>query len=416
MILIYNKMKSVYYSIISIVAGIALTVSCNEDRIGQPPKDSIPPSPVFNVQVEELPGGAKITYELPNEQDISYVKGEFLFQGEKRDVRSSIYENSLIVEGLGSVEPVEITLYLVDHSENISEPVTKTFTPKRPPIETILESMKLVADFSGCNVAWENPLGVEIGLFFLAADDEGVLEEIDVLFTDAVKYNHTMRKKEGQFDTNERLFAVTVMDKWGNTSDTVYAILAPFFEKELDKKLFAEGNLPYDNTSVNNNRPLRNIWDGKTNVIWHTVAGTITISPQFFTINLGVEAKLSRFILWNRGESYYYGQFNPQFFEVWGARELKTEVPNEYWYEDWKNDWELLGDYEVVKPSGSPYGTVTADDKAIADAGFNFPFPLSSEPARYVRFVVKQTFMNALALHIAEITLFGSDGTEGADD
>jgi hypothetical protein len=411
-------MKSLYYRIISIAAGIALIVSCNEDRVGQPLNDSIPPSSVSNVQVEETPGGAKITYELPNEPDISYVKGEFLFQGEKRVVRSSIYENCLIVEGLGSIEPVEITIYMVDHSENVSEPVSKTFTPKKPPIESIFESVKLVADFSGCNVAWENPLGIEIGLFFFAADDDGVMEEVDILFTNAMKFNHTIRKKEGQFDTNERLFAVNIVDKWGNTSDTVYAIVTPFFEKELNKKLFLEVGLPYDNTSGSNSRFLKNIWDGSTSdaSIWHTIVGFVSVIPQFFTIDLGVEAKVSRFILWNRGGGYYYGQHNPQFFEVWGAKELKTGVPDEYWWEDWKNDWELLGDYEVVKPSGSPLGTVTADDRAFADAGFNFSFPLESEKARYLRFVVKQTFANTVALHIAEITIYGSDGSDNVDD
>jgi hypothetical protein len=91
---------------------------------------------------------------------------------------------------------------------------------------------------------------------------------------------------------------------------------------------------------------------------------------------------------------------------------LKTGVPDEYWWEDWKNDWKQLGDYEVMKPSGSALGTTTAEDRAIADAGFNFSFPLDSEQARYVRFVVKQTFSNTLALHIAGITIFGSDGLD----
>jgi hypothetical protein len=390
-------------------------MSCNEDKVGQPPQDSVPPSPVFNVQVEELPGGAMLMYELPNEPDISYVKGEFLFQGEKRVVRSSIYANYLIVEGLGSIEPVEITLYLVDHSENVSEPVTKTFTPQRPPIESILESVKLVPDFSGCNVSVENPLGIEIGVFFFAANDEGALEEMDVQFTPATNFVYTIRKKEGQFGTDERLFAVNIVDKWGNVSDTVKATVAPFFEKALDKTQFLEVGLPYDNTSVNNNRALRNIWDGNLSTIWHTVVGFVTVEPQFFTIDLGVEAKLSRFIFWERMETYYYNQHNPQFFEVWGTKELKTGEPEEYWYEDWKNDWELLGDYEVVKPSGSPLGTVTADDRAFADAGFNFSFPLSGETARYVRFVVKQTFMNTLALHAVEITFYGSDGSDDSN-
>jgi hypothetical protein len=177
----------------------------------------------------------------------------------------------------------------------------------------------------------------------------------------------------------------------------------------LDKGLFLEGNLPSDNTSINNNRPLRNIWDGNRNSIWHTIVGFVSEVPQLFTINLGVEVKLSRFILWERAETYYYGQHNPQFFEVWGTKELKTGVSDDsYWWDDWKADWELLGDYEVVKPSGSAYGTVTAEDRAFADAGFNFSFPLESQPAKYLRFVVKKTFANTLALHLNEIEIYGS--------
>jgi hypothetical protein len=404
-------MKKMYYKIIALITVITLIISCNDDRTVLVPKDSVPPSPISNVQVEETPGGAKITYELPKESDISYVKGEFLFQGKTRTVSSSIYENALIIEGLGSVEPVEVTLYLVDHSENLSEPVVKTFTPKRPPIETIFESIKFTPNFSGCNVSWENPLGIEIGLYLFAANDEGVLEEIDLIFRDFVEYEYTIRKKEGSFDTQERLFAVHIVDKWGNVSDTAYAVIAPFYEKMLDKEKFVDADLPYDNNSINNNRPLSNIWDTKTNVIWHTVVGYVNAVPQLFTIYLGVEAKLSRFVLFNRGESYYYSQHNPQLFEVWGAKELKTDMPDEYWWEDWKNDWELLGDYEVVKPSGSPFGTVTADDKAASDAGFSFPFPLESEQVRYLRFAVKKTFSNTLALHIAEISIYGDDGS-----
>ncbi|MDR2775402.1 MAG: DUF4959 domain-containing protein, partial [Tannerella sp.] len=209
-------MKKIYLILLMLMTGIWV-LSCNDDRVVQPANDNTPPPPISNVKVEAMPGGAKITYELPDEPDISYVKGEFMFQGEKRVIRSSIYENVLTVEGLGSVEPVDITIYLVDHSENVSEPVIKTFTPETPPIKTIFESLQFYPDFSGCNVSWENPLGIEIGLFFFAANDEGVLEEIDLIFRNGVKYDYTCRKKEGSFGTKERLFAVNIVDKWLNT-------------------------------------------------------------------------------------------------------------------------------------------------------------------------------------------------------
>ena len=74
---------------------LVFAFACEEERVGQNPVDNTPPSAVSNVQIEALPGGAKISYDLPNETDISYVICEYMFNGEKKVVRSSIYSNFL---------------------------------------------------------------------------------------------------------------------------------------------------------------------------------------------------------------------------------------------------------------------------------------------------------------------------------
>ena len=88
-------MKKIFFTIMALL--IVSITSCDEEKIGQTPTDNIPPQPISNVSVESLPGGAKISYELPQETDISYVKGEYLFQGERRITRASVYNNYMII-------------------------------------------------------------------------------------------------------------------------------------------------------------------------------------------------------------------------------------------------------------------------------------------------------------------------------
>ena len=309
-------MKKIFFTIMALL--IVSITSCDEEKIGQTPTDNIPPQPISNVSVESLPGGAKISYELPQETDISYVKGEYLFQGERRITRASVYNNYMIIEGLGNTNPVDITLYTVDHSENTSTPVKASFTPGIPPIHNIFTSMGLKADFGGINITWNNENKVEIGFTIYATNEKGIFEEGETFYT------------------NQKI-------------------------------------------------------------------------PLYFTIDLGVEATLSRFKLWHRLGNNVYKNHNIKTFEVWGSRNYKKGMQENYWSEEWKNDWELLGDYETFKPSGEDNPSVTNEDIAYAEAGFEFMVPIEKQRVRYVRFAMKSNWSGSNALHISEITFYGDD-------
>ena len=165
-----------------------------------------------------------------------------------------------------------------------------------------------------------------------------------------------------------------------------------------------------DNYTSHSGRPIENIWDNNLSVIWHTVPSAGFTPPQTFTIDLGLKAKLSRFMLWNRYD-YPYAQHNPRYFEVWGTKELSHGINDTYWSgTEWKKEWILLGDFEVIKPSGLPLGQVTDEDRAAERAGFEFIFESGAGEIRYVRFVVKETWARTAALHINEVSFFGDDG------
>src|SRR5690606_9117476 len=145
--------------------GIVIMTACKEEQIGQTAVDGTPPSAVKNVRVEPLPGGAKISYDLPDETDISYITCEYMFNNEKKVARSSIYNDYVTIEGLADIVPCDFTLYLVDHSENKSEPYTGSFTPLEPPFRSVFKTITLEPDFGGVVVRWQNESNALIGAF-----------------------------------------------------------------------------------------------------------------------------------------------------------------------------------------------------------------------------------------------------------
>ncbi|WP_298650261.1 DUF5000 domain-containing lipoprotein [uncultured Proteiniphilum sp.] len=395
-----------------VVVFLIFIFSCSEDKIGQNPTDNTPPPPVTNVRTEPIPGGANIFYDIPNEADISYVTCEYLFQGKKKISRASIYNDFVTVEGLPDISPCEYTLYLVDHNENKSAPYVSSFIPLEPPYQTIFKTLEMEPDFGGVVIRWRNEGNVMIGAFLLAMGDDGEWEEYDLAFSTLKEDKRSIRG----YNTDPRFFAVCLMDKFGNYTDTLKLEQVPLYEKELDKKLFKDGHLAGDNTTSHTSRPISNIWDGNISVIWHTVPDAGFTPPQTFTIDLGVEAQLSRIMLWNRQDGFTFAQHNVHYFEVWGTKELKYPINDvNYSTGPWRDDWILLGDFEQIKPSGLPLGQSNDEDLAATAAGSEFIFESGAGNIRYIRFVVKETWARTAALHIAEVSVFGDDGVRNGE-
>ena len=400
-------------------------LSCSELPIGQIATNKTPPSPLTNVDITPTYGGAYVTYTLPNEQDISYVKCEFTYNGKKRTVRSSIYKNHLEIDGLGDPEEIELKICVVNHSEVESKPHIEKFIPLEPPVSFILNSFRVEPSFGGIKIHWENPTRIMAGISFLAADDNGVLELKDMVFSSLPTGTKSLRG----FNTDLRTFAMSITDKYENEYDTVKFQVEPFYEVMIDKSLFKRVPLTGDNMTTHDNRPIEKIWDGiyfgGHYDIWHTIADAVANqglnNPQTFTIDLGVMAQLSRVVVYNRSgdnDMYAYDQHNLRRFDVWGTDQpMYTGVQGNYetstnpYYSDnsWKADWKLLAECEVIKPSGSPRGTNTPEDIAAHYAGFEFEFTQDVPKVRYIRFVVNETWSRTAALHICEIDVFGDD-------
>lgn len=355
------------------------------------------PGALTSATVKNLPGAAEITYSLPHDNNILYVKAEYEHQpGVKREVKTSYYTNQLTVDGFGDTLEHEVKLFVVNRSEQVSAPVAVKVKPLTPPVVSVFRSLAVTADFGGLRVAYTNEAKADVAIYTLAANGTGDMEQANVNYTTLPAGLYTMRG----FDSAARRFSFYVKDRYGNISDTLTGIFKPLYEKVLDKNLFRKVLL---NTDVGDDwgLPMENLWNGSYTGFWDMFHTQTKPFPMWFTFDMGITVKLSRITVWQRqtpAQDWIYNANNPKKFEIYGSN---NPDPDGGW-----NNWTLLLTHEIVKPSGLPLGQVTQDDIAAAAKGEELTVPLDKQPVRYIRIKVLETFTNS-AINIAELSIWG---------
>jgi hypothetical protein len=395
--------KIVFFACLLLAASI---YGCKDDVVGQPPTDSVAPAPITNPHAESLPGGAKISYDLPDDDDFLYVKAVYFINGVEKKTTATLYSKSLEVRGFGTTDPQTILLYSVDRSKNHSAPVEVTIHPDTAPVQLILQSMSMQRDFGGVLLTWKNEHKADVVIYVLAADSTGEVGIAEEVYTSSADGKFNLRG----FDSTERVFGVQIRDRWDNYSNTLMGTYTPLYEMKLDKLLWKRQSLPGDNNTQYDDGGwawIRLYDDMIGNQGWHTGQGQ---SPMYFTIDLGVTVKLSRYTLWHRLEGWEYTHHNPRKWKVYGSDSPNfSETSSAYWIDGgFTNDWYLLADCVSFKPSGDS-NPVTQEDRDYANEGFGFELPSDAPPVRYVRFHVAETWGGGDNLHISEISLWGQE-------
>lgn len=380
-------------------------ITCKEEPIGQYPVDHVPPQKVSNPVVANLKGGALITYTLPDEKDLLYVKAEYtLPNGQKKEMRTSSFTNSIRIVGFSRSVKAEVRLICVDRSRNESEPVICEIEPLDSPIFDVYNSLNVIASFGGLKLGWENLDKADVVVGVLLKNEENVYEPLDNFYTSVASGVGTVRGLPDE----EQDFGVFVRDIYDNYTDTLFLTLTPWKETELDKKLW-RGMTTCSLFTASQ-------WGGAITVLWDGVAvaegtgtyylNTTSSEKIYFTIDLGVTAKFSRFKFWGR-KDWYFNLHHPKEFEIWGTSDPVVANGDPC---SW-DGWELLTSGISEKPSGPDVlanDKLTTEDKALAAAGEEFEFPLEAPPARYIRFRTLRTWTDSQSSFIAELTFWGN--------
>jgi len=359
--------------------------------------DGVAPAPVTNGIVENLPGAATITYTLPNDLDLFYIKAQYTSkQGVVRETKATYYSNSITVVGFGDTDAYEVKLYTVDKGENVSTPLTVTVHPLKPSFLLVRDSIQILPDFGGINVAFKNNGRNNIAIVVLSVDSLGNFVPFNTFYTDLQKGDFTTRG----FPAVKTKFGVYIRDRWDNRSDTLLVDMTPFFETKLDRLKMKALVLPND-APLGYSGNIAFLFDGiisSNSVYYHT--GDAARMPQWFTYDMGVTAKLSRLSWWMRDGSFSYSLHNPRTVEIWGSN---NPSPDGSW-----TNWVLLAAHEQIKPSGLPNGQLSQADVAAVIAGETVSFPLDAPAVRYIRFKTLSNWSYGTYVNFNEISMWGS--------
>ena len=376
-----------------ILAG--LLVACKEDVIGQYPIDDSAPAKVTNPQVENLPGRVRISYELPDETDLLYVKAVYTkSDGTEGSVKASVFNNQLEIVGFGRSKKQTVKLITVDRSQNESDPVSVEIEPLDGTVYSIAETMSMKETWGGIEMHWDNPQKDGIFITVTCTNAEGN-STAETYFSESAVGDLAVRGLE---DTPYE-FKIEIRDLYENYSDARVETLTPW--KEIMVPLKEIKVLPLASAFKLNG------YSKGLNVLIDDVCTTEeyvyidkTCENGYYSFDLGAEYVISRVRMWHRYK-YCYTLRNPKHFQYWTTNERAYADDPDNW-----EGWNMVFEGTCIKPSGNG-STVTADDQAFAAAGHEFIMP-EGTTGRYFRVKLIENWSgNNLGFMLAEIHFWG---------
>lgn len=394
-------MKKQLLIMVSLTALIGAGSCTKEEANGIKENNPNPPGIVSNVKVTNENGAAVISYTLPGDGDLLYIKALYtLANGTKREVKASTYTNQLTVDGFSDTLKHTVQLVAVNKSEVASAPVDVTVEPLVSPIQLVYRNLQVTATAGGIRIKSLNEhRGNVVIVPLMDSLKRGEFISLDNIYTSDSVIATSIRG----LTPVEKRFAFFVRDRWLNTTDTLYVNLTPAKEVLLPRANFSSFVSDND-TKMSFNTTVEMMWSGLFNNEWPcTYTDESSGIPTTLTFAIAnAPVKLTRFNLLTRREgSLYYAKGSPRRFEVYGSNEPTRDG-------DWSK-WTKIQTFEVVKPSGLPLGQETSADAAAGAAGFTFDFNEDIPKYRYLRIRCLQNWIGSYFIVIQNINVWATE-------
>ena len=439
-----NQLKYLIAGLILIITLPVIFFSCTE-REDEFTKASAP-SQIINPAWIATNGGALISYTLPNDNNLLYVKAEYVNSlGNKVFRSSSQYSNQIDIDGFNDLDSHDINLISVGRNNKESAPVTITIVPDTSYIELIRKNMVVQKAVGGLNIKWHNPSQKTVYVYvnydseqdtirlverILASEVENfdytirgldtISYKVDVIVED-LSGNKTVMDNKGKHipDPEQKINKTTwnLMTNLSCIGDKWEGKLSYFFDDiidviELGGRVDAGGNDSYFIMHKDENGDPIQWINGSTELT----------KPLLIVIDMNKYAALSRIKFWQRafdfqdngntanGTYHYYKEDNLRSFLFMGLTEeemvgmTKTRLAAKIWTDNW-----------IHCDAGDPYnteGVIPAAKYREAVDGHEFILPNFSRPFRYIVIGITKSFGSETQICGSEITLYGQDNVE----
>lgn len=390
-------MKKLIYIALALLA-FTMAAGCKEDeKLKYLDEAAAAPQQIKDLKIENTPGGATLTYKLPGDVNFAYVKAIYEIQpGVSKENKSSIYADTLRLDGFGETKEYEVKIYSVGKNEKASEPLVVKIKPLTPPIELAYGNLSIEPGFGGVKVRLKNALQANLAIV-IDADTvgNGVLRPLQTFYSKAPEGSFSVRG----LSSRKMKFSVYLRDRWSNKSLVIVKDLIPLFEQKVPKP-FKALQLPTDEyTPSSASTPMEKMWDGLVDLGIFASRNSAVI-PQWFTFDLNVPVVISRMKVHQRTPPFNYTGASVKTFEIYGSNAPATDG-------SWAS-WTLIGKFNSFKPSGLPLGQVTTDDNTYSFTnGEDFEMPDTPPAYRYIRFKALETYGGGGQITIAELSFWG---------
>lgn len=398
-----QKLKQSFW--ILIIPFIAIVFSCEEETGPTPlENNTTPPGIVENVVVENLPGKVRLEYTLPDDDDLLYIVARYTLEnGTEMEVKASYYQNSMLLEGFAGLSTSEVDIYAVNRSETESNSVSVEVQPLEAPIYDIFRSLETSPDFGGVRIEADNPTEEDIALLVMQKNAQDDWEPLATsIYTSVNEISQSIRG----YDPIEQDFAFVVRDRWLNTTDTLFTNLTPIYEALMPRENMNAITLANDAELIAAHTEVADLFNGGY-LEWYDsyfTSRTIDVGNHLVTWDIGAETKLSRLRVWQfsepiGGQRLYYYLGAMKKFKVWGSNELNDGD---------LSGWTLLGDFEVIKPSGLPYAQENNDDLIAAQDGADYEIAIDKPAVRYLRIECEENWAGGQYMAVSEVEVYGN--------
>lgn len=385
---------------------LIVTMSCKVEELNRPSvTNTNPPGVVSNVTVVNQNGKATITYTIPVDADLSYVKAVYeSTPGVFLEVKASYYTNTMLLGGYADTLPHIVKLYAVNTSEISSAPVSVTVNPLTPAIKLAFKSLQVKPAFGGFSVVCNNPTKDNLSIITMV-DTAGLGVYVQTIGMDNIYSSDLIIKSVTRSQPAvPRKYAFMIRDRWLNQTDTLFQTLTPIFEQQISKTSPSWNNYPLPGDAVAKYGSVWYIYNGNSHEWWSNLffGDEAAAAPTTITLNLGAKHKFSRMKVDPYPElgNVTYVRGNMRDFEIWGSNAPSASGA-------YDASWTLLQSCSVVKPSGGPLGTETAADAAFAYAGWMFDFPEGTGSYQYIRIKSLRNWQGTYFMSLYEFTLWG---------
>ena len=308
----------------------------------------------------------------------------------------------MTLKGFGKSKKQTIEIFSVDRSQNESDPIKIDIEPLDSPIYEIYKSISTISSWGGFKINWENYEKEQIIVKILNKDIENKWTEFETYYSTELEANKAIRG----LDTIPQTFGIIIKDVYENYTDTLFSNVTPMYEIEIPSKTFRELAINPDYTFSVWGGPFSCLFDNKIATRNSDGSNFYYISPgniknPYFSLDLGVTCKLSRFKYWARCR-YAYSLHNPKYFDMWGTNDANAVQDPRNW-----NGWELIRECESYKPSGNDNPAITTEDYVYAENGEEFEIDDNNPAYRYIIIRCPETWTKSNGFIISGLRFWG---------